>query len=484
MSTQCIKPQILIAGATGYVGGRLRHSLESKDFPVRCLVRSKSSIPLEHPLSTEYVVGDISDRKALLKAFVDVDIAYYFVHSFGKTGDYIEIDRAHAAGFAEAAAKSNVKKIIYLGALGNSYQEDLSTHLRSRQEVGHVLRANAGDVQVIEFRSSIVIGSGSISFELIRSSVETLPLMMLPKWVNTEAQPIAVHDLLEYLMKAKDCSIEGNPIFEIGGHDRISYSGLMKEYAKQRKLRRLMIPLPFACPFLSSLWLALITPLYVTVGKKLVESAKCPTVVHDPLAMHVFNMKPIGFKEAISQAVEKAIPETRWNDSASSGVGKSDWSNVHFGGRFSDIKKTIVPCSHEIAFQPIQKIGGGEGYYGAHWLWKLRGYLDLLVGGMGLRRGRRDPDLLRPGDVIDFWRVIDYEPGHFLKLLAEMKAPGRATLEFRVTPHDHGSIIEQKVVFDPIGIGGILYWYFLYPFHSYIFRRMLKGIVKRIGELS
>lgn len=484
MPSQSVKPQVLITGTTGYVGGQLRQLLESQEFPLRCFVRSKSSIPLEHPASTEYVVGDISDRKALLKAFVGVDVAYYFVNALGETNDYIEIDRAHAARFAEAAAKSNVKKIIYLGVLGNSYQEDLSTHLKSRHEVGHVLRANSGNVQVIEFRSSIVIGAGSLSFELIRSLVDKLPLMIIPQWVNNEAQPIAVIDLLNYLVKAIDCSIEGNPIFEIGGQDRVSYAGLMKEYARQRNLKRWMISIPFLFPNLSSFWLALITPLYARVGKKLVELAKCLNVVHDPLALHIFNMKPIGYKEAISQAFQILVPETRWNDSASSGIGKSDWSKAHFGGRFCNIKIMVVPYSQEIAFQPIQKIGGKEGYYAVNWLWKLSGFLDLLVGGVGFRRGRRDPKLLRPGDVIDFWRVINYEPNRSLKLLAEMKAPGRVTLEFTVTPHEQGSRIEQKVIFDPIGVGGILYWYFLYPVHAYIFRRMLKGIVKRIGEWS
>ena len=339
MPTQSIKPQVLITGTTGYVGGRLRLHLENQEFSIRCLVRCKSHIPIEHPLSTEYVVGDISDRKALLKALIGVEVAYYFVHSLGETNDYIEIDRIHAAGFAEAAAKANVKKIIYLGWLGSSYQEDLSPYLRSRHQVGHILRAHAGNVQIIEFRSSIVIGSGSLSFELIRSLVEKLPLMFIPTWVNTEAQPIAIKDLLEYLARGIDCKLEGNQIFEIGGHDRVSYAGLMKEYAKQRNLKRWMIPIPLFSPLLSTLWLALITPLYARIVKKLVESAKCPIVVHDPLAMHVFNMKPLGFKEAISQALTTLVPETRWNDSDSRGLKRNDWSKMHFGGHFSEIKE-------------------------------------------------------------------------------------------------------------------------------------------------
>lgn len=476
-----MKPQVLITGVTGYVGGRLRHSLENENYQVRCLVRSESSIPLELPASTQYMVGEIFDRNALLAALKNVDVAYYFVHSMRETRDSSKIDRAHAASFAELAAKSGVKKIIYLGVLGNSYQEDLSPYLRNRHEVGHVLRANAGEVQVIEFRSSFVLGAGSLSFELVQALVDKLPIMMIPKWGTTLTQPIAVQDLLHYLVKAINCPLEGNPIFEIGGQDRVSYQELMKEYARQKNLKRWILSLPLLSTRLSSLFLSLVTPIYARVGKKIIESAKVSTIVHDPLALHVFNMKPIGHREAIQKAIDQEIPESRWNDPASSGIGRRDWSSAHFGSRFADVKEYVVACSPDQAFSPIQKIGGKCGYYSADWLWKLRGFLDLVAGGIGCRRGRRDPENLRPGDVIDFWRVIAYTPNRSLKLLAELKIPGRAILEFTVQPHAQGAKIEQKVTFDPIGAGGILYWYFLYPVHAFIFHRMLKGIVKKLA---
>lgn len=475
-----LKPQVFITGATGYVGGRLRQRLEEQGYPVRCLVRSKSSIPLNHPKSTQYVVSDTRNPKSLAKSLTNVEVAYFLVQTTGKSGEH---DRDLAEQFAKAAAVAKVKKIIYLGGLGNNYEMDLSPHLKNRQEVGHILRANSSEVQLIEFRVSIVIGSGSLSYEVIRSLVDRLPILFIPKWASNEAQPIAIQDLITYLVKAIDCPLEGNPIFEIGGRDRLSYKDLMLEYARQKGLKRWVIPIPFTAPALSSFWLTLATPLYMRIGRRLVESAISSTVVHDPLAAHIFEMKPIGYQEAIEQAIKQhEIPETRWSDACSVGVGMRDWSKVNFGGRLSCINQAVVPVTLEQAFAPIRKIGGKNGYYFANWIWKLRGLLDLIVGGVGFRRGRRDPENLNSGDVIDFWRVLKYEPNKRLKLLAEMITPGRSVLEFTVVPHKDGVEVTQKATFDPIGIFGIIYWYFLYLPHCYMFKRSFKKMVKKMGE--
>jgi len=259
----------------------------------------------------------------------------------------------------------------------------------------------------------------------------------------------------------------------------------MKEYADQRDLKRFLIPIPLLTPSLSGLWLSLATPLYVRVGKQLAESAIATAVVHDPLAAHVFEMKPIGYKEALARAIKnenEEVPETRWNDAASAGIGIRDWSEVHFGGRFLNLKQKVVPYTSEQAFQPILKIGGRTGYYSLNWIWKIRGFIDSLIGGVGFRRGRRHPRDLRPGDVIDFWRVTSYAPNKHLKLLAEAKTPGRGMLEFTVVPHKDGSEITQKAIFDPIGVPGILYWYLFYPFHCYVFKRMFREIVRKMEE--
>ncbi len=476
--------KILITGASGYVGGRLKVALAEMGRSLRLLVRSSAFVSERQEDGIEYEVGDARDKRVLMRALTGIESAYYFIHSMGSTGDFSVEDRELAAHFARIASKCGVKKIIYLGALG-SHCEELSPHLKSRQEVGEILRANSEGVQVIEFRASIVLGSGSLSFEMVKALTEKLPVMITPKWVWTEAQPIAIDDLLQYLVKSLTLELSGNPIFEIGGKDRVSYGGLMVEYARQKKLKRFLIPVPVLSPKLSSLWLGLVTPLYARVGRKLIESATCTTVVHDPLAMHLFGIHPMGYREAIALALKnegKEAPETRWNESRSSSVSQSEWSKNSLGGRLLDHRERIVPFSPEKAFIPIESIGGAHGYYCCNWLWRLRGILDLFVGGVGFRRGRRDPHHLKAGEVVDFWRVEEIRAPHFLRLRAEMKVPGKAWLEFYVEPHSEGSKITQRAVFEPSGFLGMAYWYLLYPLHHFVFKGLLRGIEKRIAS--
>lgn len=475
--------RVLITGSTGYVGNRLKKTLFEMGYPLTLLVRSHTLVP-DHPQDSEkYVVGDGIDKRVLAEAFQDVEMAFYLIHSMGAAEDFSDLDRQIAKHFAEAAAKAGVKRIVYLGGLG-SHSDQLSAHLQSRHEVGEILRMHAEGVQVLEFRASIVIGSGSLSFEMVRALTEKLPIMITPLWVYTEAQPIGIDDLLQYLVKSITIEIEGNLIFEIGGKDRVSYAGLMKEYAKQRGLTRWMIPVPVLTPWLSSLWLGLVTPLYARVGKKLVESAICPTIVHDPLGTHLFGIHAVGFREAIHRALENEgaqAPLSRWNESYSAcGRDVTAETSEKYGERFIDSREEIVPFPPEAAIKPILEIGGSHGYYAYNILWKLKGWSDLLIGGVGFRRGRRDPEKLLQGDVVDFWRVEEVKPPFLLRLKSEMKMPGRAWLEFYVEPCKDGSKITQRALFDPSGISGVIYWYLLYPVHLLVFRGMLKGIVRKV----
>ena len=433
--------------------------------------------------TVEVVQGDVLDRESLSAALAGVESAYYFIHSMGSADNFEKTDRRAAQNFAAAARNAGVKRIIYLGGLADE-KEQLSPHLRSRHEVGQILRSTG--VQVIEFRASIVVGSGSLSFEMIRALVEKLPIMITPRWVAVPAQPIAIEDLLNYLVAALDLTSSESRIYEIGGSDQVSYGELMREYARQRGLRRLLIRVPVLTPRLSSLWLGLVTPLYARIGRKLIDSIRHPTLVRDPSALADFEVRPVGYRDAIAAALrheDREFAETRWSDALSSSGASRSWAGVRFGNRLIDSRVESSHVSLEHAFVPIRRIGGDRGWYYADGLWKLRGLLDLIVGGVGLRRGRRDPDQVRVGDTIDCWRVEGYEPNRRLRLLAEMRLPGRAWLEFEVDPTTSGSQIRQTAIFDPVGLAGLAYWYLVYPLHQIVFAGMLHGIVKAGREM-
>lgn len=476
--------EILLTGATGYVGGRLLPLLRQSGRPVRCLTRRPDALNDWAGATTAIIRGDVLDRSSLSAALEGVETAYYLVHSMGEEKDFEEQDRIAAENFAKAAAAAGVRRIIYLGGLGNP-DHQLSKHLRSRQETGDVLRMH--HPQVIEFRASIVIGSGSLSFEMIRALAERLPIMICPQWVSVKAQPIAIEDLLAYLVAALDLPIGHSQVYEIGGPDQLSYGELIREYARQRGLRRWMIPVPLLTPYLSSLWLGLVTPLYARVGRKLVESLRNPTLLSNNLASRTFDVVPRSVPEAIQRALvneDHEFAETRWSDALSAGGTIPQWGGTRFGTRLVDSRSVVVPVTVEQAFAPIRHIGGKTGWYYANWLWSLRGFLDLLVGGIGVRRGRRDPEQLRHGDTLDFWRVEAYEPSQLLRLSAEMKLPGRAWLEFEVTSCADGSQIRQTAIFDPVGLTGMAYWYGIYPLHQCVFAGMLREIAREAENPS
>jgi uncharacterized protein YbjT (DUF2867 family) len=475
-----VSTAILVTGATGYVGGRLLAEFERLGRPVRCLARNPEALRPRVAPSTEVVRGDVLDAASLDAALAGVETAYYLVHSMGASSAFADLDRAGARHFSEAARAAGVKRIVYLGGLGDS-EEDLSDHLRSRHETGDVLRESG--VEVVEFRASIVIGSGSLSYEMVRALTERLPVMVCPRWVAIEAQPIAIEDVLAYLVAALDLPAGPSQVYEIGGPDVVSYGDIMREYARQRGLKRLMIPVPLLTPHLSSLWLALVTPLYARVGRKLIASIRNATVVRDGRALDVFSVRPRGLREAIARAIDAAdcpAGANKWSDSKSAGVAASPRVSAP-APALMDSRETVVTASAAAAFEPIRRIGGDTGWYCADLLWRLRGWMDLVAGGVGMRRGRRDPETCVAGDPIDFWRVAAYEPDHLLRLEAEMKLPGRAWLEFSVDPVTATTTrIRQVARFEPSGLLGRLYWYSLFPAHAIIF----SGMLRRIGNLA
>jgi uncharacterized protein YbjT (DUF2867 family) len=468
---------LLVTGASGYVGGRLVGRLVAQGERVRCLARRPAEQAARVAAGVDVVAGDVLDADTLPAALDGVDTAFYLVHSMGSSGDFREQDLRAAGNFARAARAAGVRRIIYLGGLGG--RTELSPHLASRQEVGRALRESG--VTAIELRASIILGSGSLSFEMIRSLVERLPVLVAPRWVARQAQPIAVDDVLAYLIAAIDVPVEGSAIVEIGGPDRVTYLDLMREYARQRGLRRYFVRVPVLTPHLSSLWLALVTPLYARVGRKLIDSIRHDTVVEDDSARVLFpSIRPVGMSTAISRATvneDRDYAETRWSDAVSSDSVRVP-SSAHLGTRRVDSRTVTVPVTAERAFAPIRRIGGDTGWYYGDALWLARGGLDRLAGGPGLRRGRRSQDELVPGEALDFWRVEAVEPDRLLRLRAEMRLPGRAWLQFEVRPAAAGSTITQTAIFDPVGVAGLLYWYGLCPIHSLVFGGMLQRIAQ------
>ncbi len=465
---------ILLTGATGYIGGRLLKRLERDGQAVRCLCRNPEPLRYRVAPGTELAQGDLLRPEKLEAAFSGVETAFYLVHSLHDRVGFEAEERRAAANFATAARDAGISRIVYLGGLAHG--GDLSAHMRSRAETGDVLRASG--IPVTEFQASIVIGSGSASFEMIRALVERLPVMITPRWVNTAAQPIAIEDVIEYLVEAARMPVDGNRVYQIGGADCVSYAGIMREYARQRGLHRVVVRVPFLSLSLSSRWLTLVTPVYATIGRRLIESVRNPSVVRDRSALEDFAIRPVGIARAIERALSnenREAAETRWSDGSAPPFPSEAPGDVL---RNEQVLRLPVPPAR--AFAPIRRIGGRTGWYFGDLLWRLRGLFDLMMGGVGMRRGRPDPEIPFPGTTLDFWRVEAYEPDRRLRLFAEMRVPGRAWLEFRAEPDGSATVLRQIAQFEPRGPAGLLYWYLLWPVHEVMFR----GMLRRIGTAA
>ncbi|MEM6675868.1 MAG: SDR family oxidoreductase [Planctomycetota bacterium] len=474
---------LLVTGATGYIGGRLVPRLLERGYRVRCAVRSPRKLEsrawADHP-NVEIVEADVDDIGALERAAEGCSAAYYLVHSMQAAGKrYAQVDRRLASNFAEACARAGVERILYLGGLGETGPE-LSDHLSSRREVEEVLRA--GSVPLTVFRAAMIIGSGSASFEILRYIVERLPLMVTPRWVRTRSQPIAVRNVLAYLIDALDVPETIGRTLDIGGPDIVTYHELMDAMAKARGLpRRRVLTVPLLTPRLSSLWIHLVTPASHRIARPLTEGLKNEVVARSDAATRLMPQDLLSVEDAIAAAlarIDTQDVETSWS-AAGPIPGDPGWAG---GEVFRDAWTCVVAAPADVAFRSVCRVGGGHGYYALDWLWRVRGWMDQVVGGPGLRRGRRDPENVRFGEALDFWRVTGIEDGRHLALRAEMKLPGEALLEFHVEPVDDGRgdlvRVVQTASFIPRGLFGLAYWYAVLPLHGFVFRGMLRGIRK------
>jgi uncharacterized protein YbjT (DUF2867 family) len=474
------RPRVLVTGATGYVGGRLVPRLLERGYPVRCLARSAAKLaarPWASDPNVEIVEVERGDLEATAAAMRGSGPAYYLVHSMVSTGaGYAEADRTMALTFAEAAERAGISRIIYLGGLGET-GEGLSEHLASRREVETMLASRSVPVTVL--RAGMIIGAGSASLEILRYLVERLPVMVTPRWVKTESQPIAIGNVLTYLTSCLSVPETVGRTLDIGGPDVVSYLDLMRIMAEERGLpRRFVLPLPVLTPRLSSLWIQLITPLSHRIARPLAEGLRNRVVCRNDDAARLLPQPLYGVREAIRLALRQVAQhevETAWSD-AGPIPGDPDWAG---GTVFVDRRQIEIAASPAAAFGAVSRLGGRNGWYGMDWLWRLRGAIDRLLGGPGLRRGRRDPDRLAFGEALDFWRVTAVETDRRLALRAEMKLPGEALLEFMIEPLPEDPSrcrLVQTARFLPRGLLGILYWYAVLPLHGIVFGSVLRGI--------
>jgi len=475
---------ILVTGATGYVGGRLVPRLLADGYRVRCLARDLSRLQGRPWLNqVDLAQGDMLKPDSLAAAMRDVQVVYYLVHSLGSGGDFSERDLVAARNCGHAARMAGVERIVYLGGLGDP-RADLSPHLRSRQHTGDALR-EAG-IPVTEFRAAVIVGSGSLSFEMIRYLTERLPVMICPKWVFTRIQPIAIRNVLDYLVAALRCPESTGRILEIGGRDVLTYADMMTGYAQARGLKRRLIAVPVLTPRLSSYWVHLVTPIPANIAQPLIKGLGNEVIVRDDTALQLFpDAHPIDYKTAVRLALEKMNThgvETAWSGALTSSQGdKTPVTLISIEGLIIECRQMSVSAAADTVYQSFARLGGARGWLYMDWAWQLRGMVDRLCGGVGMRRGRRDPEELRVGDTLDFWRVEMVEPSRLIRLRAEMQVPGRAWLEFEAHPVPDGqTMLLQTAFFEPKGLAGLLYWYALYPVHSLIF----SGLIRKIAAES
>ena len=474
----------LVTGATGYVGGRLIPLLLDAGYRVRVLVRHPERIAqLPWHDEVDIFTGDANDPVAVSRALADVDVAYYMIHSIGIAGDLEKLERNTAQIFANAANKNHVSRIVYLGGLTND--PNLSPHLRSRAEVGNIFLSSG--VPTIAFGAAVIIGSGSLSFEMLRYLTERLPAMITPRWVRTRIQPIAIRDVLRYLLLAAELPSGLNRTFDIGGPDVLTYEEMMHRYASAAGLRkRIILPINFLSPGLSSRWIGLVTPVPKSIARPLVDSLKSEVVcAESDIKQYIPDPHEglLTFDDAVKLAlsrIREANVATRWTSASTPGAPSDPlptdpaWAG---GSLYLDVREQLSHSSAQALWNVIERIGGDNGWYSFPLAWETRGFLDRLTGGPGLRRGRRDPNHLNAGEAVDFWRVEECERGHLLRLRAEMKMPGLAWLELSVIKNDVNDVVyRQRAIYAPKGLLGHIYWWSVWPFHGIVFGSMVKNI--------
>lgn len=482
----------LVTGATGYVGGRLVPHLLAAGHRVRILVRHPERVSqMTWKDDVEIFSGDANDPAAVASAMQDVDVAYYMIHSIGSSGDFEKLERETASIFANCAKQADVKRIIYLGGLQNDPK--LSKHLRSRAEVGNIFLQSG--VPTIAFGAAVILGSGSLSFEMLRYLTERLPAMITPRWVRTKIQPIAVRDVLRYLTLAAVLEPELNRTFDIGGPDVLTYEQMMQGYAKVAGLRKRIIwPINLLSPGLSARWIGLVTPVPKAIARPLVDSLKTEVIcAEDDIKTYIPDPPEglVNFEDAVGlalQRIREAAVTTRWSSASLPGAPSDplptdpSWAG---GSLYTDEREVIAGASAESLWQVIEQIGGDHGWYSFPLAWETRGLLDRIFGGPGLRRGRRNPYRLVAGETVDFWRVEECDRGHLLRLRAEMRMPGLAWLELEVKTQENGPTkYRQRAVYHPKGLAGHLYWWSVWPFHGIVFGSMVKNITQAARDLD
>ena len=482
--------KVLVTGASGYVGGRLIQELLLKKFSVRVMVRDPRKISGQPWFSQVEVAQASAENPAELdKALAGIDTAFYLIHSINTGTNFDETEARIARNFAEASERQSVGQIIYLGGIAND--KNISKHLKSREQTGISLASTS--VPVMEIRAGIIIGSGSASFEMLRHLTHRLPIMTTPKWVLNRTQPIAIRDVLWYLVQAGSLKKSVSGIFDIGGPEVLTYEEMMQTFAKISGLRkRWIVKIPVLTPALSSLWIGLVTPVPTSIAKPLVNSLISEVVADPARSLDQLIPKPKQGLLPLATAIELALTKisahdvlTRWSDA---NTPTAPWARAQsdpaWAGEktFVDSRVRITRVSQQAVWEAIEKIGGEHGWYGSDFLWYLRGLMDRMIGGVGLRRGRRDPDHLHVGESLDFWRVEEIIPGQKLRLYAEMILPGKAWLQFEVSEANGQTRVIQEAIFSPRGLGGQLYWVAVAPFHTLIFPKMLKNIVKEASK--
>lgn len=472
--------KILVLGGSGYIGKHLTKKLLDEGYDVRCLVRSENKAGELREWGAEITPGDVLKPETLDTAFENIDIVYYLIHSMDSgTASFESLDRRASENAVALSRRHGVKRIIYLGGLGRR-DVPQSPHLRSRHEVGDILRS--GGIPVTEFRAAVIVGSGSISFEMIHHLVNRLPVMICPAWVFTRTQPIWVNDVLEYLTQSLRTPDSIGKTIDIGGSEIFSYYDMLTTVADVLGLKRRMFSVPVLTPRLSSYWVNLMTPISVPVARSLIESLRYETIKENNLAETIFKIEPLTFREAVMDTLsglrKGQTGQTTRSDSDSVSEIRIDRSHL-----LEDIQTREIAANFQTVFNIISSIGGENGWYYADWLWRLRGGIDKILGGVGLRRGRKDPGNLEKGEILDFWRIEDVIAGEKLLLRAEMIVWGKAWLEFKVIKKDNAhSRLVQTARYYPRGLFGFIYWYSVYPIHYIVFRGLADTIARRAEE--